>query len=869
MKKIENKTKIATLLLLLILVNSALLLLTSNVVQAALAPEQPYSGALKPGDVADGTFDTDVWISVRPEVVGVNVPVLVNVWATPASNAHRRLHGFHIIITKPDGTTDEFTMDSEIDTAATWMEYVPTQIGEYQYKVEFPGTFHPAGYYNNGEIFTEASEAGSAYRGVAYYSGSTYYNPDNSPEYTFTVQEEMVFSWSPSLMEAPTDYWERPVSPEHREWLSVIGDFPWYGPAGPDYYTMYPDCSPRWNQRMDFYPYVEGPESAHIAWKREQNIAGITGIGRYGEYGARGWSYTVPSSTRSSTPSSITMVIGGRGYLTVPKVLSQIVDGEVETVETDALQCVDIRTGEVLWEVDGFTHSQSQSSFGTWRFQGAIEYPSMDIVYLDGDRLCKYDENTGAQTLDVSISPLTSAIHYMNGYALGVQNLGGGDYRLINFTTTGSTSNFANRVMSNISWPLSSVPATTDYTLGIAASFGRGLIGYSGTTTEQRLVTVNLYTGQVIVNKTIAPAGSGEFMGYSGASDVCDKGIYAFLTAWGTFVGLDIQTGEIRWTSPRMDEPWDANGFGAYDTTSAYGMFYRAAYTGIYAFDWDTGDIVWKYEAPAITPFETPYINPEGETVYSFNGEIWAADGKIYSVNTEHTATQPYTRGWQLHCVDAKTGEGIFKTIMDGARMTAIADGYLSLRDSYTGTIFVLGKGKSETTVTTPDVAVPKGTAMTIKGTVHDLSPAQPGTPCVAKESMSTQMEYLHRQMPIGGFWGDETILGIPVTLTAIGDDGTYIDLGTITTEGYSGTFGKTWTPTEQGTYKIIASFAGDESYGSSSATTWVTVGPAASAGGTIEPESALISTEVSIALAVVAVVAIGALAFVFLRRRK
>jgi hypothetical protein len=680
-------------------------------------------------------------------------------------------------------------------------------------------------------------------------------------------------------MQAPTDYWERPVAPENREWLSIIGDFPWYGPAGADYYTMYPDCSPYWNPRMDFYPYVQGPESAHIAWKLQQNIAGITGVGRYAEYGTRGWSYSVPHSTTSSTPSSITMVIGGRGYMTVPKVLSQIVDGEVETVSTTALQCVDIRTGEIYWEVDGFTHSQSQSSFGTWQFRGAIEYPSLDIVYLDGNRLYKYDENTGRQTLDVSISPLTSAIHYMNGHALGVQNLGNDvpasqRYRLINFTTTGSTSNFASRVVSNISWPLSSLPATTDYTLGIAATFGRGLIGYDGTTPEMRLVTVNLYTGQVIVNKTIAPAGAQNFMGYSGASDVCDKGIYAFLTAWGTFVGLDIKTGEIRWTSPKMAEPWDANGFGAYDTTSAYGMFYRAAYTGIYAFDWDTGDIVWKYEAPTITPFETPYITPDGTTVYSFNGEIWAADGKIYSVNTEHTPTQPYTRGWQLHCIDAITGEGIFKTIMGGGRMTAIADGYLAVSESYTGTLYVLGKGKSETSVSGPDVAVPKGTAMTIKGSVLDLSPAQPGTPCVSKASMATQMEYLHKQMPIGGLWGNETITGVPVSLTAIGEDGSYVDIGVVTTEGYDGTFGVAWTPTEEGTYKIIVSFGGDESYGSSSATTWVTVGPASATGGDIEPEpipseEALVSTEVAIAIAVIAAAVIGVVAFVLLRRRE
>lgn len=825
-----DKTKATAILVIAIMMTS--ISLVSVAVQpayAALAPNQPYSGPLKAGDVADGTFSTDTWISIRPKVVGIGQPVLINVWTTPASNAQRKLLGYHITITKPDGTKDEFTLNSEIDTAATWMEYAPDQIGEYKYKVDFPGTFHPPGYYNDGNVYTTLAEAGAGYQSaVTLYTGSTYYKPDSSPEYTFTVQQDMVWSWGAAAL--PTDYWTRNVAPELREWLPIIGDWPWYGPGGIGWAQQYPDCSPNWNTRMDFYPYVQGPSSAHVAWKRVQNIAGITGSGRYGEFGSRGWSYPAPASTTSSNPGVITMVIGGRGYITVQRVRSELISGTIQQVSTTALQCIDIRTGEVLWEVDGFTHSQSLSSFGNWIFGGAIEYPST-MVYLDGGYLYKYNANTGARTLNVSISPLTSAIHYMNGYALGVQNLGSSipadqRYRLINFSTSGSSSNFTSRIASNISWPLSSLPATTDYTLGVAASFGRGLIGFSGTTSEQRLVTVSLKTGQVIVNKTIAPAGAGDFMGYSGASDVCDHGIYAFLTAWGTFVGLDIQTGNIAWTSPKMDAPWDSNGFGAYDTTSAYGLFYRAAYSGIYAFDWKTGKIAWKYEAPAITPFETPYIDPNGTTVNSFNGDIYAADGKIYSINTEHTPTQPITRGWQLHCVNATTGEGIFKTIMTGS-LGAIADGYLAVSESYTGTLYVLGKGKSKTTVTAPDVVVAKGTGVVIKGSVVDLSPAQPNTPCVSKESMSLQMEYLHRQMPIDGLWHNETVTGVPVALSAMASDGSYIDIGVVTTNGYYGTFGKEWTPPAEGTYEIIASFAGDESYGSSGASTTISVGPA------------------------------------------
>jgi hypothetical protein len=199
----------------------------------------------------------------------------------------------------------------------------------------------------------------------------------------------------------------------------------------------------------------------------------------------------------------------------------------------------------------------------------------------------------------------------------------------------------------------------------------------------------------------------------------------------------------------------------------------------------------------------------------------------------------------------------------------AVADGYLTASCSYDGYMYVFGKGKSETTVTGPDAAIPAGTAMTIKGNVLDMSPAQPNTPCVSKDSMTTQMEYIHMQRPIDGIKHDQQIIGVPVSLTAISEDGTYVDVGTVTTDGYSGTFGKSWTPTAEGTYRIIASFDGDDSYGSSSSTTWITVGPSASASEQIETEQSLISTELTISLAVVAACIIGAVAYLALRRRQ
>ena len=66
------------------------------------------------------------------------------------------------------------------------------------------------------------------------------------------------------------------------------------------------------------------------------------------------------------------------------------------------------------------------------------------------------------------------------------------------------------------------------------------------------------------------------------------------------------------------------------------------------------------------------------------------------------------------------------------------------------------------------------------------------------------------------------------MTLTALDSNGNSENIGTVTTDGYYGTFSMTWTPPIAGNYKIIASFAGDDSYGSSSAATTISVGAAA-----------------------------------------
>jgi outer membrane protein assembly factor BamB len=292
-------------------------------------------------------------------------------------------------------------------------------------------------------------------------------------------------------------------------------------------------------------------------------------------------------------------------------------------------------------------------------------------------------------------------------------------------------------------------------------------------------------------------------------------------------------------------------------------MIIANQYDGVVAYSWDTGKIVWFFQAKAPYPYETVYQ----DNYPWFTGTSRIADGKLYAYNTEHTATQPITRGWRLFCINITTGEGIWN-ITGSMAPGAVADGYLTAGNTYDGYMYVFGKGKSATTVSAPLTAIVKGQSVVITGTVTDLSAAQPGAACVSKESMATYMEYLHMQKPIPSGY---TVTGVPVMLLAIDSDGNVIDIGIVTSD-MSGSFAYAWTPPDEGLYKITATFLGDDSYGSSWAETALSVGPApATPTPTPEPQAAPDNTPMfaAIIVAVIIAIVIGIANLLALRRRQ
>ncbi len=892
MKFLKNIKKIMAITTILLLATITVYNFPISEVQAqddeiphgsSVGPGSGISGPLRSGVTPNFTVESVSYISIRPTVIGINQTFLVNLFPVPAPNANRNFPNLTVTITKPDMSQQIVNMNSYVADGTAWFEMVASQLGIWTFKLDFPGVYFPAGRYLDGYII-------NATTGGSLYTDSVYYKPSTSKTMTITVQQNPVYPYPSQPL--PTDYWTRPVPYEYREWWTISGDFPWRGPSGgPTWDELYPDTNPYWGGyqisgmggpwRGTFTPWVQGPNSPHVAWKKQYGIGGIVG-------GDQGYGVAdVTIFAGSGVGRFPTIVYGGRAYIYngfdgyAGKDESQPGTGKTAV---PYWQCYNYRTGDLIWQRPLETGESAPTVieyFNRGLLPGgqvsitAEQLTSVNFLSISGGFLRKYDPWTGAMVANVSIAPMTGTggIYYMNGYALGVQDLGANlslatRYRLINWTTFGASNNFTTRIQGNITWPWNSIPEITDYNAGVSILTTKSFV--SGAPNSTTIAAANINTGQLMWTVSVPE------WEYSTSTDYADHGKFAMLTEQGYFLALNINNGQVAWRSDRFDYPWDEPGFGGYNVLSAYGLLYRNAYTGIYAFNWADGKLAWKYSIPADATYETPYVNANGTTSYSTNIGGAIADGKYYIYNTEHSATVPITRGWQLHCINATTGEGIWKVGLPGGGskhttdIGPIADGYLSVGGS-DGYMYVYGKGKTETTVTAPDVSVTKGTALMIKGTVLDMSPAQPGTPCVSKQSMSLQMEHIHKQMPLDGIWHNESITGVPVKLTAMDPNGNLIDIGTVTSNGYYGTFGFEWTPENTGTYEIYASFEGDDSYGSSGASTSLSIGLPAT--GTQTPTTPIAQTDITplyygLIIGVIAIIIAIAIATVLIMRK-
>jgi hypothetical protein len=305
----------------------------------------------------------------------------------------------------------------------------------------------------------------------------------------------------------------------------------------------------------------------------------------------------------------------------------------------------------------------------------------------------------------------------------------------------------------------------------------------------------------------------------------------------------------------------------------AYGKLFSASVGGVaYAYDIKNGTRLWSYEAS----------DPYQEFLHANNWWLrilFITDGKIYLGHSEHSGIEPKPRGAPFICLDVETGEEVFRVdgLLHSTRWggrAIIGDSIIASQDTYDQRVYAIGKGPTATTVEAPLVAIPKGTGVTIRGIVTDISPGTEeygvrarfpnGVPAVSDEDMGDWMLYVYKNFPI-----PTDLAGVTVTIDAYAPDGTYNNLGTVVSDG-TGMFKMMWTPDDEGEYTIIATFMGSKSYWPSYAETALSVGPATPTGGPITPEEQppLITTEVAILIAVVVIAAVAIAAYWVLRRR-
>ncbi len=137
-------------------------------------------------------------------------------------------------------------------------------------------------------------------------------------------------------------------------------------------------------------------------------------------------------------------------------------------------------------------------------------------------------------------------------------------------------------------------------------------------------------------------------------------------------------------------------------------------------------------------------------------------------------------------------------------------------------------------------------------------------TPAVSDENMSAWMQYLYMQQPM-----PMNVKGVEVSLDALDPNGNFVHLGTVTSDA-SGNYMLTFTPETPGDYTVIASFAGSNSYGSSSAETAIVVSESAptAAPTSAAPQSVVDMYFVPAIAGIIAAIIIG-FAFIALMLKK
>jgi hypothetical protein len=854
MQKLKNKTMAILIVAILIISIGTSMMLAPN----ALA--------------ANPSVATFAFISVAPDPVGLGQSVTIGMWLglTPptASGPYGdRWEGFTVAVTKPDGTTETLGPFTSDDTGGTYTIYTPTQLGNYSFVFNYPG-----------QTLAGKNLAPGTAASIRAFIGY-YYQPSISNMFTLEVQQEPVLARP--ITPLPTSWWQTPVNAQNVNlWYSLTGN--WLGLG-----NIFSGNTGNYNFNGNYNPYTTAPKTAHILWTKPAAFGGVLG----GEFGGDTTSNYYSTSQYepkfapviingvlyytqypgSSTNPSDTIAIDlftGKTLWTLDALKQlpstsinqgngstlSVATGDFNTLSTAGIPTI-LRCGQVfdylspnqygalayIWT----TGTPAQVASATNIRAGTITYNMFDA--MTGDYILSI-VNGSAMTLTTDKSG--SLIGYYVDAASNTLNcwnstkcipMASAGWRW--FPPQGGILPFNTGLMWSVplATNISGVPLPTTFMIGRpGAATGGGIDSEAGiillyqiapgpsffNTGFQIEAAHSTTTGQQlwITNRTQTPYTRVDISPVS-------NGIYVEINQdTAAIAGYSIRTGAQLWTKtlPNVN-PY--NSIGCYEDVAVNGTLYEYGFGGdVFAIDMATGNILWQTNTNTLhgdAGVDTPYgVWPlwSFELASAADGVLFIPEGHEYSPPLFHHANQL--------AINMTNGELVWKILaFDVTNPAAIAYGVMTTLNAYDNQIYAYGKGPSAMTVEAPMSSFELGKSVVIRGTITDISAGTQqdavaanfpnGVPVIADESMSPWMEYVYMQQS-----KPTNATGVTVKLEVVDANGNYRTIGTTTSDA-SGKFSYTWKPDIEGTYYVIATFAGSESYWPSNAETSFVVDPA------------------------------------------
>jgi hypothetical protein len=794
------------------------------------------------------TLKTYPFVDAIPNPVGVGEDLLIRfgiLQQTP--NVAFGYSGLTVTITRPDGTTETrgpFTTDS---TGGTYTLYPATQVGTYKVKASFPEQVWTFGNFFN-------LEGGNMILDGTKMAAST------SETIDVVVQQDPLPAYPGNPL--PSEYWTRPIDPQLREWASIAGNW-----------VFRPDNS------LALYN-DDAPETAHALWVKPLTTGGLIG-GLWGE-GLTPSSAETGDAYEGKFPGAV--VISGIVYYTRT---------DTRAERAPAIIGIDLHTGEEVFFKNNTTLNFGQVLyFNSWNYDGTY-------TYLWDTNWNAYDPFTGNFQYGFNYVPsgvraygpsgeiLIYQIDYANKWmalwnstAAGHAHLGamGPDYGSWGNSVHGSIwdANLSRAYSWNVSIP-------TGLRSGTVKIYPDRVVQLFVNRTIVNVWSLNLklgQQGQLLYNKIWnAPAewleGSNTVQ-WSGYTNQVEDGV---VSVWNKELrkhyGFSVETGDYMWETD-SEHFLDAYGWGAMEHTwyYAYGKLFSVGVGGIvYAYDDQTGDVAWTY---ALTDeFNEPVT---GNRWWGWIAMI--TDGKVYVGHVEHSAEQPIPRGAPFVCLDAETGDVVWR-VNGMYRQTrwggcgVIGDSIIATMDTYDQQIWAVGKGPTSTSVSIQDDIVTHGDSVLVKGMVTDISPGTKsdglmarfpnGVPAVSDDSQSDWMLYVYKQ-----FECPTNAAGVEIIIEVLDPNNNYYEVGR-TTSDLTGFYKLAFTPEVPGEYTVVARFAGSKAYWPSFSETAINVedAPAATPEPTQAPASLADQYLLPATGGIIAAIAVVGIAIIALMLRK